>query len=116
MQAGGDEHGDAFPRHPRRQHAFDQRAQEQMVGDRPRDVADQDARRCAMPGEISESDPGGGLLEGPLQLRRGVRQDRHRLLADLRDLEMVGKLYGKLAAAVQQFNFHFPPRADSLLN
>ena len=47
MQAGRDQDDDLLARHARREHALDQRPQEQMVGDRPRDVADQDAGALA---------------------------------------------------------------------
>ena len=47
VKPGGDEHGDALARHAGSEQALDQRPQEQPVGHRPRDVADQDARALA---------------------------------------------------------------------
>ena len=52
VQPGRDEHGDALARHAGGEEAFDQRAQEQVIRHRPRDIADQDARALSAPRQL----------------------------------------------------------------
>ena len=84
MEARRDQHGDAFARHAAGEQALDQRPQEQVVGNRPRDVADEDARAPLAAHQRLVR----GCADRPRQriAHRGprIRQLHHRPLADHR--------------------------------
>ncbi len=82
MQAGRNQHGDAFARHAGLEHALDQRAQEQVIRDRSRDVADQDARALPSAGERAVRRRSDRARERVAHRRPGIGQLRHRSLAD----------------------------------
>jgi hypothetical protein len=74
MEAGRHQHGDPFAVHAPGQKAFDQRPQEQVIGHRPRDIADQDARTLAPANQfgIRQSADGAGqrVTDGALRIRQ----------------------------------------------
>ena len=82
MQAGRDQHGDALARHPGREHALDQRPQEQVIRDRPRDVADQDAGALATAHQRAVRRRPDRARQRVAHGRLRIGQLRHRPLAD----------------------------------
>ena len=88
MEAGRDQHGDRVARHAAGDEALDQRSQEQVVGNRPRDVADQDAGALGAPLALRAFPPRGNhsRLGRPARSCRapGRRTARHRSAAPAR--------------------------------
>ena len=106
VQAGGHKDQDVLlgdaPGHELR----NERRQQQAVGNGAGDVADQDAGRLARAGELPQRGGGRGGLKGLFQVAGRVRRRRHGAFADGRDLQMIRKINGQLAAAVQEVDLH----------
>ncbi len=105
VQTRRDEHRDAIPRHARRNNGFDHRAQEQAIGDRPRDVADEDAGARPVPGELRKRPRADGLGEGSRNRRPRIGKLRQRTLANDGRPRRGGQRQRQMAASIGQCDF-----------
>ncbi len=99
MQAGRDEYGDRVARNPGGHHDLDHRPQEQMVGNRTGDVADQDAGAPAPTREFIQRQAADRVVEGGKDCARLIRQLGERTLAYHGRLGRCGQRDRAMAAA-----------------
>jgi hypothetical protein len=92
VQAGRDQHRDGVRSETCIEQLTDHDRQEQAVGHRPRDVADQDAGARSLPRQLGERRRVHRLCERLLDGGLRVRQHRHGRLAHDGHLQVVRKL------------------------
>ena len=106
VQPGRDQHRDLLRRQPGAEQGADQGWQDHAVGHRAREVADEDAdapgTRGLLRKQRASHGPGESLFHG---LRR-IGEQRHRLLRDHGDVELVGQIDRSVAPAIVQINAH----------
>ena len=102
MKPGGHQHRDRAPRNSGPFQALDERAKEEPVRHRTRDVADEDAGRARSRRGLPEP----ATVEGGGDRGLGVLEDRHRRLLDHRRLASRGKADLEPAAPVEKPDLH----------
>ena len=106
VQPGRDQHRDLLRRQPGAEQSADERRQDHAVGHRAREVADENAdapgTRGLLRKQRASHGPGESLFHG---LHR-IGEQRHRLLGDHGDVELVGQIDRSVAPAVVQMNAH----------
>ena len=104
VQAGRDQDGDRIGLEPGRQQPLDQGRQEQAVRHRPGDVADQDAGAPLGARELGQRRRPDRAREGCPDRALGVREHRHRPLADQAQIEARGQVDRKPPSIVVQLH------------
>ena len=102
MQAGRDQNDNALERNARGDERFNHRPQEEMVGHRPRDVANEDAGALASPGEVGQRRRGDRLQQCMSNGGCGISDFFQLALGDQGDVRIRGHVQLKLSAAVQK--------------